>query len=77
MNKFIRTDMETLLHNKTALDTAQAAAVTNIVLDGIAAVIAGGLYGGTSGPGNFRPPGTPGTQSPEPQDRGSGKRSRA
>jgi hypothetical protein len=41
MNKFIRTEIETLLRNKAALDTALAAAVTNIVLDGIAAAIAG------------------------------------
>jgi hypothetical protein len=51
MNKFVRTDIETLLRNKAALDTAQAAAVTNIVLDGIAAAIAGGTKSGTPGPG--------------------------
>jgi hypothetical protein len=41
--KFIRTDIEALLHSKAGLDTVQVAKVTAIVLDGIAAAIAGGL----------------------------------
>jgi integration host factor subunit beta len=53
MNKFIRTDIETLLRDKAALDTAQAVAVTNIVLDGIAAAIAGGLTVELRGLGTF------------------------
>jgi integration host factor subunit beta len=50
--KFIRGDIETLLRNKAALDTAQAAA-TNIALDGIAAAIAGGLTVELRGLGTF------------------------
>jgi nucleoid DNA-binding protein len=49
MSKFIRGDIETLLRNKAALNTAQAAAVTNIVLDGIA----GGLTVELRGLGTF------------------------
>jgi integration host factor subunit beta len=53
MRKFIRSDIETLLRNKAALDTAQAAAAINIVLDGIAAAIAGGLTVELRGLGTF------------------------
>ena len=53
MNKFIRGDIETLLINKAALDTAQVAKVTNIVLDSIAAAIASGLTVELRGLGTF------------------------
>jgi integration host factor subunit beta len=53
MNKFIRSDIETLLINKAELDTAQAAAVTNIVLDSIAAAIASGFTVELRGLGTF------------------------
>jgi nucleoid DNA-binding protein len=53
MNKFLRSDIETLLRNKAALDTVQAAAVTNTVLDGIAAAIASGLTVELRGLGTF------------------------
>jgi nucleoid DNA-binding protein len=53
MSKFIRNDIETLLRDKTALDTAQAAAATNTVLDGISAAIASGLTVELRGLGTF------------------------
>jgi integration host factor subunit beta len=53
MSKFIRSDIETLLISKAALDTAQAAAATNIVLDGIAAAIVKGLVVELRGLGTF------------------------
>jgi integration host factor subunit beta len=53
MNKFVRSDIETLLINKAELGTVQAAAVTNIVLDGIAAAIAAGLTVELRGLGTF------------------------
>jgi integration host factor subunit beta len=53
MNKFIRSDIETLLINKAGLGAAMAAAVTNIVLDGIAAAIASGLMVELRGLGTF------------------------
>jgi integration host factor subunit beta len=53
MNKLIRSDIETLLINKAKLNTARAAAVTNIVLDGIAAAIASGLTVELRGLGTF------------------------
>jgi nucleoid DNA-binding protein len=53
VNKFIRSDIETLLINKAKLDTAKAAAATNIVLDGIAAAIASGLTVELRGLGTF------------------------
>jgi nucleoid DNA-binding protein len=51
--KFIRADIEALLHSKAGLDTVQAAKVTAIVLDGIAAAIAGGLTVELRGLGTF------------------------
>jgi integration host factor subunit beta len=53
MTKFIRGDIETLLRTKAALDKVQAVAVTHIVLDGIAAAIAGGLTVELRGLGTF------------------------
>jgi integration host factor subunit beta len=53
MNRFIRADIEALLHSKAELDTVQAAKVTNIVLDGIAAAIASGLTVELRGLGTF------------------------
>ena len=51
--KFIRTDIEALLHSKAGLDTVQAAKVTNLVLDGIAAAITTGLTVELRGLGTF------------------------
>jgi integration host factor subunit beta len=51
--KFIRADIESLLINKAELGTAQAAKVTSIVVDGIAAAIASGLTVELRGLGTF------------------------
>jgi len=51
--KFTRADIEKLLHDKAGIDTIQAAAVINIVLDGIAASIAAGVTVELRGLGTF------------------------
>jgi len=52
-DKFTRADIEKRLHDKAGIDAIQAAAVTNIVLDGIAASIAAGVTVELRGLGTF------------------------